>query len=285
MSKAIYALLALSLAANLWLVTRGHAAAADHKNNPPAAGVAGDTAESSAAPKAAVPAVLELRACRMQLDSSRIEMKKLEADKEKRQSYDERYRAGRENPPVQAKISAHIQRLFGSTGASVNVDCRGDVCKLDFVRKEGQADNFPELLQQDRELKKSGVIGYEFESGNPGNDAQGNPVSLDKVLLKVSTAPPGAQGRTVLDGYYQRLIESGGYDRCYQQHSSDAGVLEVKMEIDENGEVALNAGGVLGGKEGGRCLVAALQDIIRSGRTTGPLEPAMGLYYPQFPPK
>lgn len=253
--------LVASLGANVFLLV-----ARSSSRSSPSPNV-GDIADERAAPLAAqtqarsatggASCERQLRECSVTTQAYRAEVQKLEQAAERARPMEERFERGQPNEAARARLSPAVKRFLEQAGANFDIECRGDVCSIDVITRAGQED-LTERLQRDPEIRKL-ASGLRFESPTPTNDpVSKQPMWREKVMVAIKQGEDAADGKALLDQAYQRFLDSGALARCYSE-SADRGVLEIRMDIEDDGSILVSAGGDLGAKPAGRCLVSALE--------------------------
>ncbi len=259
-------LLALSLAANVWLALGSKRGRTDIVSPAAAAGSGatdGSNSEGTAPPKEAAPSTTPGTCSRYQAEVAR-----LQTEVDKYLPWEQRFERGSPSEVTHKKVAPELKRIIEPTGASFNVECRGEICKIDIVRKKGQ--DFTEALQHDQKLRGM-VLGYQFTAPEPTSDpVSGEALWRESVTVKMpapSDQPQPPNGMPLLEGVIDRFEKSGSVKRCASDSPNDKGDLDLRLDVEPSGRIGVLAGGELHLKQSGRCFLAALDQIVRDTPT------------------
>ncbi len=262
---AVSVLLALSLAANVWLVLgskRGRIDAVSPAAAADSGSADGSKSDGTAQHKEAVPAAPGT------CSKYQAEVARLQTEVDKYLPWEQRFERGSPSEVTQKKVAPELKRIIEPTGASFNVECRGEICKIDIVRKKGQ--DFTEALQHDQKLRGI-VLGYQFTAPEPTSDpVSGEALWRESVTVKMpspSDQPQPPNGMLLLEGVIDRFEKSGAVKRCASDSPNDNGDLDLRLDVEPSGRIGVLAGGELHLKQSGRCFLAALDQIVRDTTT------------------
>lgn len=259
--------LAASVAGNVLLVaTRGvdEAPAAPPSPSPSPPSVAAPRPAPPSAPvrsRAPVASATLPAACPDQLAAVEARLADAEREVEARLRLDERFDRSAPSAAADARVRPLIERALADAPDSVawDLECRGEVCRLEVVQPDGQRDWDWSTRLQEVPGRHDLFVSSMFSGGAPTQD----PVS--KAPLFTSTAHFQLRGEGMVSGLEVLGALLAAYHAspevaaCKTQHPAP-GWLSLRLRLDPaEPHITIDAGGSLAVEPGGACLLAALE--------------------------
>ncbi len=163
-----------------------------------------------------------------------------------------------ESPELTESLEPQILRVFDADQPAHDLECRGQVCRLELAWNQGaDRGTWQETIQ--RSTLRNEVCGLGFNSGRPTTDAiTGAPLVNEEVWLTMCDEETLA-GQPVAIAFLQDFIESGDIEACKDKHP-ERGTWSIRVGI-QNGTIEISDGGDLAATETGKCLSAAMRGM------------------------
>lgn len=256
------AALATSVLVNVWQL-RGR-----RPGSPPAGAASAPSAPTPAPPPPAATAPARpipvkadpiTAACPRQVATLAQRLEDAERKLEERLRPPERFDRETRTVEVEARIRPIIDKAFDGAPDAVtwDVECHGQVCRVQVVAREGVAFDWMAKLQDGRmrELAERMM----FEAARPRQD----PVSLEPLrawdayldIVGVNVT----SGFDVIDDLLARVEAAGVYEQCSRTDPTP-GYLVLRFHVDaDSRSINIEAGGTLATLPAGTCVVVALE--------------------------
>lgn len=257
--------LVASLAANLYLARRAPSPAAAPAPSAP-----------SAAPRAEVPICREATPprpaaapdptapCEAQLATAVTALAQAEEELERIRSPRDLFeRRTTQDPETEARVAAVLTGVFADApdGVVHDLECRGDVCRLEIVQPAGlHWSQWSEALQSGP--SRTQFARMMFTSGAPRQDPiSGEALQVEQVHVRVADQRD-ATSRRLLETLVRTYNDSAEVAACKRDHPTP-GWLALRLELAPAARTfQYQAGGDLPSRPGGRCLIAELERRI-----------------------
>jgi hypothetical protein len=282
MSRATIALgaaLALSVAANAWLLARrderrgGTAAAdADHATPPPAAPQPHDT------PATFTPATT----CASRLTATRARIAHLTREVEHHRHLDDRFASAPRALANERVIGDELGRVWAGAPPWMKwqLECHGLVCRVDIAEQDGDPP-FDWMKKVQGDVTPGLTAGMSFSAFDSKTH---EPLGHDRMY--VALAEPGDfAGDQLLDRIEHDFENSDVEEDCAKRDPT-RGTLDVTLTLDPvSRKIAVDGNGSLGGTASGKCLMEALAAVIAEDPVPLNATPATSDFSVTMPPR
>ncbi|MBZ0237924.1 MAG: hypothetical protein K8M05_36760, partial [Deltaproteobacteria bacterium] len=185
---------------------------------------------------------------------------KAEAKLEARLDFEEKFDRSPPSPEAEAKLSPLVAKVFEQAppGYSYEVECRGEICDVTITAPEKGDFEWSMKLQED--VYHSEGEGHAMYGSRPSHDpVTKEALRVSRTLVQLNGAGT-ADGMPVLQAVVEQLRTSGAAARCAD---GTPGYLSLQLWLSgDPSKITYEVGGTLASSSSGRCVLAALDQLI-----------------------
>ena len=260
MSRATVAIggaLALSVAANAWLLTRGdesaspaRAASVDHPPPPSTTTASHGDTPATPAPTAT---------CESRLTATRARIAHLTKEVEHHLAFEDRYVGPPRSAANERAVGDELARVWKGAPDWMKwqLECHGLVCRVDIGDQDGDPP-FDWLRKVQSDITPGLTHGISFSAFDSKTHEY-----LGHQRIYIALAEPGDFPGDALLDRIEHSFENGDAEEDCAKRDPTAGTLEVDLSLDPIARtIGVTPGGSLAGTASAKCLLDALAAII-----------------------
>jgi hypothetical protein len=250
--------LALSVAANAWLLARGD----EPNRSAPPAQADRHVAHSAAMPSEPTPAAAHPAppaTCESRLTATRAHIAHLTKEVERHRQLDDRFASVPRATANERVLGEELARVWKGAPdwMTWQTECHGLVCRVDIGDQDGDPP-FDWLRKVQADITPGLTHGMSFSAFDSKTHEY-----LGHQRIYVSLAEPGDFPGDALLDRIERTFENGDAEEDCAKRDPTAGTLDVDLTVDPVARtIGVDARGSLAGTASGKCLLDALGAII-----------------------